>query len=301
MTNEQLRAFIAIVEHGSFRAAAGAIFKTQPTISASIKALEHQFSIHLFDRTGYRPTLTPEGKTFYRHAKQLVKQATELEMLGHLLAQQETPTLSLSLSAMCALPLGLQIIKQFCNKHPDMRLHLNTEHLSGVLEQLQLDKSDLAIGPHMGLDDTYEFVEISDINMITVIAPNSLPVETDNIITQQALREFPHILISDSGSLAPFDHINVLSGGQRWYVNDYQMKKTLLLAGMGWARIPQHMIEDELAQGLLLPIRIENFTSSSRVPIYLIRIKHHPLSQLAKLFWDEVSHQQNPRLSCTPR
>jgi DNA-binding transcriptional LysR family regulator len=294
MTNEQLRAFIAVVEHGSFRAAATAIFKTQPTISASIKALEHQFDLHLLDREGYRPILTAEGKTFYRHAKQLVQQATELEMLGHELAQQDTPTLSLSLSAMCALPPGLDTIKAFCNKHPSMRLNINTEHLSGVLEQLQLDKADLAIGPHMGLDDHYEFIEISHINMITVMAPNSLPINTHTKLSHKALLHFPHILISDSGSVAPFDHVNVLNGEQRWYVNDYQMKKTLLLAGMGWARVPQHMIENELEQGLLLPLEIDNFNSTSRVPIYLIRIKHHPLSSLAKMFWEEMLEKQGP-------
>ena len=169
-----------------------------------------------------------------------------------------------------------------------MRLNINTEHLSGVLEQLQLETSDIAIGPDMGLDQRYEYVEISHINMITVIAPNSVNINTRKTASQKEVRTFPHILISDNGSVAPFDHVNVLAGRQRWYVNDYQMKKTLLLSGMGWARIPRHMIEDELAQGLLLPLTIENFASQSRVPIYLIRMKHQPLNQLAKQFWDDM-------------
>lgn len=293
MKNEQLRAFIAVVEQGSFRAAASTLFKTQPTISASIKALEEQFGFTLFSREQYRPALTTEGKTFYRQAKLLIKQAAELEMLGHELAQHDAPTLSLSLSAMCALPPGIETIKQFCDKHPSMRLNINTEHLSGVLEQLQLETSDIAIGPDMGLDQRYEYVEISHINMITVIAPNSISINTRKTASQKEVRVFPHILISDSGSVAPFDHVNVLAGGQRWYVNDYQMKKTLLLSGMGWARIPRHMIEDELAQGLLLPLNIENFASQSRVPIYLIRMKHQPLNQLAKQFWDDMLLQHS--------
>ncbi len=287
--NEQLRAFIAVVEHGSFRAAANAIFKTQPTLSAAIKSLEQQFDLQLLSRDGYRPSITNEGKVFYQRAKELLQQADELEILAHELARQETPTLSLSISAMCAQPLGINSIKAFCQKYANMRLNLNTEHLSGVLEQLLLGKADLAIGPHTGLDQTYEFVEISHIRMLTVIAPNSPITATDQPIAQRILKDFPHILISDSGSVAPFDHVNLLNnGGQRWYVNDYQMKKTLLLAGMGWARIPQHMIETELEQGLLLPIDIENFASQSRVPIYLIRLKHQAMGQLAKQFWKEM-------------
>ncbi len=288
MTNEQLRTFIAVVEQGSFRAAATSLFKTQPSVSASVKALEDKFTISLFDRSSYRPVLTPEGKAFYQQSKQLIKQTSELEMFGHQLAAGEIPALTLSMSAMCTSPPGLNIIKQFCKNHPEMRLNINTQHLSGVLEQLLLEKSDLAIGPHTGLDDRYEYVEISQIKMITVTAPDYLPVKPNEEVSHKVLRSLPHILISDSGSVAPFDHVNVLTGGQRWYVNDYQMKKALLLAGMGWARIPAHIVEYELDNGCLVQHQVENFNSQNLVPIYLIRLKNQAVSHLAKAFWEEM-------------
>jgi len=289
MTNEQLKAFLAVVEHGSFRAAAAAIFKTQPSLSAAVKALEQQFAISLFDRDNYRPELTTEGKVFYRQAKLLIKQANNLEMLGHQLASADMPLLSISLSAMCALPPVLEKIKLFSTEHEKMRLQINTEHLSGVLEQLQLEKTNLAIGPNIGLDEQYEFVQISQINMLTVAAPGYLSVPSGELISHQELRSKPHILISDTGSLAPFDHVNVLLGGQRWYVNDYQMKKALLVSAMGWARMPQHIIEAELKSGALISVQVENFNSQSQVPMYLIKLKNQPLSSLAKAFWDQLS------------
>ena len=61
MKLDQLRAFIAVVESGSFRAAAEAIHKTQPSVSAAVKALEEQYGIVLLDRDSYRPTLTAQG------------------------------------------------------------------------------------------------------------------------------------------------------------------------------------------------------------------------------------------------
>ena len=289
MTNEQLKTFLAVVDHGSFRAAAAAIFKTQPSISAAVKSLEHQFSICLFDRSSYRPELTTEGKVFYRQAKLLIKQANRLEMLGHQLASADMPLLSISLSAMCALPPVLEKIKLFSAQHAKMRLQINTEHLSGVIEQLQLEKTDLAIGPNIGLDEQYEFVQISQINMLTVAAPGYLTAQPGELVSHHELRHKPHILISDTGSLAPFDHINVLLGGQRWYVNDYQMKKALLVSAMGWARMPEHIVKDELQSGALVSVQVENFNSQSQVPMYLIKLKNQPLSSLAKEFWDQLS------------
>ncbi|MBR9869352.1 MAG: LysR family transcriptional regulator [Oceanospirillales bacterium] len=296
MKSDQLRAFVSVVEQGSFRAAASHLFKTQPTISAAVKALEEQFGISLLSRDAYRPTLTSEGKSFYKEAKRLLTHVAELESLGHQLSKGASPSLSISLSAMCAIPPGLNTIKQFCDRHPDLQLNISTEHLSGILEKLHLDKADVAIGPHTGLDDRFEFVDIGKVSMITVATPDCIAAcflkanksNTSGVIAQQVLRQIPHILVADTGSQSPIDNINILSGGRRWYVKDYQVKKALLLADMGWARIPLHMIEAELASGALIPLQVENFASCSEVPIYLIRLRQHPLSELASHFWDEM-------------
>ncbi|WP_022950236.1 LysR family transcriptional regulator [Leucothrix mucor] len=287
MKNDQLKAFVAVVEHGSFRAAASALFKTQSTVSASVKTLETEFGVQLFNRDAYRPSLTSAGKVFYRDAKKLVAQVHELEVLGHQLATGIEQRLSICLSAVCVIPPELNTVKRFSAMHPDMRLSISTGHMSGVLEGLRLEKTDLAIGPHHGLDDRYEFQEISQIHMTTVAAPNYIPVGPDTLISQAQMRQYPHILISDTGT-SPLDHVNVLTGGQRWFVNDYHIKKTLILASMGWARIPAHMVQREVADGRLVELAIENFNYTGRMPIYLIRLRGHPHSELAREFWDEV-------------
>lgn len=287
MKNDQLKAFVAVVEHGSFRAAASALFKTQSTVSASVKTLETEFGVQLFNRDAYRPSLTSAGKVFYREAKKLVAQVHDLEVLGHQLATGIEQRLSICLSAVCVIPPELNTVKRFSAMHPDMRLSISTGHMSGVLEGLRLEKTDLAIGPHHGLDDRYEFQEISQIHMTTVAAPNYIPVGPDILISQAQMRQYPHILISDTGT-SPLDHVNVLIGGQRWFVNDYHIKKTLILASMGWARIPAHMVQREVADGRLVELAIENFNYTGSMPIYLIRLRGHPHSELAREFWDEV-------------
>lgn len=288
MTYDQLKVFVAIVQHGSFRAAAEAIFKTQSTLSSAIKNLEQEFSIQLFNRDSYRPTLTEEGKAFYQKASALLRETQDLEALGHTLAHTHTPELSLSLSAMCAVPPDLNAIKTFCDQYPTLRLTIETEHLSGLLELLHTGKAELAIGPYHGLDNRYEYEQISQIEMITVAAPGYFPEESGPLSHAQ-VRERPHILISDTGS-SPVDHINVIPGGRRWYVNDYQMKKALMLSHMGWARIPLHMVQQEIGNQQLVPIQIERFNSTGYLPIYLIRLRNQTLSELARAFWQHLLH-----------
>ncbi|WP_086479029.1 LysR family transcriptional regulator [Oceanospirillum sanctuarii] len=284
MTYEQLKAFAAVVESGSFRAAAEQLHKTQSTISAAIANLESQFSLQLLDRSSYRPTLTPEGKSFYQQAKRLLQESESLERLGHQLTEGTPPSLSIALSTMSALPEGLSQLKQFCDQHPRLQLNLSTQHLSGLLEQLDTHQAELAIGPNTGLNQKYESIEIFKIRILSVTAPGLLPPKTEQPISQDLLRHQPHILVADSGS-KPFDHVNVIPGGLRWYVNDYVVKQALIKAGMGWARIPEHMIENDLKDGSLKPIQVENFSSQSDVPIYLIRLRSATHSQLAQALW----------------
>ncbi|MEM9490790.1 MAG: LysR family transcriptional regulator, partial [Myxococcota bacterium] len=86
MTHEQLRMFLAVAEQGSFRSAARAVAKTQPSVSAAVRALEHEFDLELFDRSGYRPTLTVQGQTFYRRARAVAREFASLEALARQLA-----------------------------------------------------------------------------------------------------------------------------------------------------------------------------------------------------------------------
>jgi DNA-binding transcriptional LysR family regulator len=286
MTNDQLRAFVAVVENGSFRSAAEHMYKTQPTVSAAVQALEHQFNFQLFNRDAYRPKLTAEGKVFYRQAKKILVQAKQLEKLGYQLSQGVSPSLSICMSVICANVIILNRIKIFCAEFPDLMINISGEHLHGVSDQLELEKADLAIGPRYGLGDQHEFVELGQIETVTVAAPNYIDAK-ETIIRHKELYQYPHILIDNPNvkSKPEESYINVLDAGKRWFVNDYQMKKELLIAGMGWARMPKHMIESELAGGQLITLDVENFHSQSQVPVYLIRLRQQPMSMVVESFW----------------
>ena len=58
----QLRAFVAVVEEGSFTLAARRLFVTQSAVSHSLRTLEEQLSCKLLDRSGKRVVVTVEGE-----------------------------------------------------------------------------------------------------------------------------------------------------------------------------------------------------------------------------------------------
>ena len=64
MTIQQLTYFLATVEHGSFSAAARALYLTQPSISEQVRQLEAELGIALFARAGRGLVLTEAGRRF---------------------------------------------------------------------------------------------------------------------------------------------------------------------------------------------------------------------------------------------
>jgi DNA-binding transcriptional LysR family regulator len=296
MKLDQLRAFIAVVETGSFRSAADSIHKTQPGISAAVKALEEQYGLQLFDRNSYRPTLTAAGHAFFQQSKKLMSQVLQLENLGHDLAQGTEAPLQLCLSQMALDDDCMSRIKAFQLQHADIALDITTDHLYGVQEKLTKNKCEIAIGPRYGLDDRHAFIELNKITMTAVISPTLLATlnASDAKIKQQALYSIPQILVNDTTANASENgHRYVLPTGKRWYVNDFQAKKTLLLHGLGWARMPKHCIQSELENGQLVPIEVENFTSQNQLPIFMIRLRHQTQSSQANVFWEMMKRFSN--------
>ena len=60
---DQLRAFVEVVERGSFTAAAKELNLSQPAITHQVHELERRFKVELVERLGKRAHLTPAGES----------------------------------------------------------------------------------------------------------------------------------------------------------------------------------------------------------------------------------------------
>ncbi|WP_242044994.1 LysR family transcriptional regulator [Anabaena azotica] len=78
MKISQLRAVVAVAEHGNFSEAALDLQLTQPAISHAIATLEEELGIPLFARGRHGAVLTPAGERILHHARQAM---LHLEMM----------------------------------------------------------------------------------------------------------------------------------------------------------------------------------------------------------------------------
>jgi len=289
MTNEQLRALVAVVEQGSFRKAAKVVYKTQAAVSAAIKSLESEFNIDLFDRSQYRPKLTEAGQVFYHRAKLTMDHFNQLRSMGHQLASNVEPTFGIVISASCHLPKLLKQLKMTIDCFPHTRFRVATEVLNGVVEPIDDKQADLGFGPEFGLSANHEKVPIGDVTFVNVAAPNYFNGGNKRDISLEESREYSQVVLRDSSKRMEKAAIYVSPYGESWSVSDMATKKELTIAGLGWGRLPEHLIREELDSGLLEPISVENIPIRGEATIYMFRRREGEKGPVSEQIWQEIT------------
>ena len=99
-TLDQLLALEAVHRLGSFAAAAKSLYRATSAISYSIRSLEEALEVDLFDRSGHRAVLTPEGEVILLEAKRVLQQARRLEQMGKELHAGYEPILRIVLDGI---------------------------------------------------------------------------------------------------------------------------------------------------------------------------------------------------------
>ena len=79
MTLQQLKYVITVAETGTITEAANKLYISQPSLTAAIRELEHEFGITIFQRTNKGILLTSEGEEFLGYARQVITQTSLME------------------------------------------------------------------------------------------------------------------------------------------------------------------------------------------------------------------------------
>jgi LysR family transcriptional regulator of abg operon len=120
----QLRDLVAIVEHGSLRAAARQLDVAQPLLTRSVRALEKDLGVTLFDRQALGMTLTPAGRVFHQRACVIVNEARRARDELTQVLGEGMGTLVAGLSIMPHAGLLPGALPVFRRRYPNVRLQL---------------------------------------------------------------------------------------------------------------------------------------------------------------------------------
>lgn len=287
MTLDQLKILVTIAETGSLLAAAKALYRTQPTISVSVKNLEEELNVRLLDRSSYRARLTTQGLQLCQKAKTILKQVDEFSTLAEYLSIGHEPELHLAIEASCPMPLVLKILQSSEKNYPQTHFNLRVENIWGALEKLQDGEVDLAISPWFQDIQNLESLPLTKTKLITVSAPGFCPKEQP--LEVETMKQYVQIVVRDSGWRDYGLSYGVLDGARHWIVSDHLTKKQLIVAGMGWGKLQEHIIAEELAEGRLIPLDIAHYPCQVEMEIRAVRRLGEQIGPVATSLWDGLS------------
>jgi hypothetical protein len=184
MKLNQLRDLLAIVERGSLRAAARHLGQAQPALTRSIRLLEQDLGTSLFEREARGMVLTPAGKLFYQRASLVVHELRHAreELEQH--TGKMTGTVVMGLSIMPHVGMLPQVLPQFREKFPQIKLKIIEGLYPAIEPGLREGSIDFYLGaaPEEAIESGLISTELAQ-NTRTVVARKDHPLTHAKSIT----------------------------------------------------------------------------------------------------------------------
>jgi DNA-binding transcriptional LysR family regulator len=120
----QMQVLIEVARQRSFTKAAEAMYITQPTISKTIKAMEEELGVVLFDRVGKKIELTDAGRIIATQAQQIVTSFQNLMAELDDLRNLKKGHLRIGLPPMVGASFFPKVIGEFHQRYPDITIQL---------------------------------------------------------------------------------------------------------------------------------------------------------------------------------
>lgn len=291
---DEVEAIIAVVDTGSFRAAALKLHKSQSSISYIIKCIETQLNIQLFDRDGQKAKLTDAGQIIYNKSLAILKINKEIKAFSHSVAGGIETKIKLVVSAVTPNVLLMEVLKEFNAEFPKTQIELVFKVFEEPIELLLTGEADIVVTAGKQQANELERFKWNQIEFIPVTIPTH---EAANpLLTEEELYSLTHLVVGGRSTLAKKSSSSLVETANVWNVTDFVVKRELLVNGLGWGYMPKQLMERELREGILIQVPSLDKTIKQ---LDLVRKKSEYHGRASKHLWEvfcRYSNNVNPKI-----
>lgn len=235
-----LETFVAVVDSGSFSAAAGTVHRSQSRVSAHVAALEQALGATLFDRRHRPIVLTDAGEAYLPHAREVLaalgRGAADIEaVIG---VTRGTIVLGSYPSASAAfLP---DLMTSFSARYPQVRVDLVEQATVDLAESLNSGELHLALRALAPQQNTQGLAcrPLWREPLVAVFPADHPLADVQEPIDLTVLTEYPLVTIGQSGSDAEFETLAAVRHAAHppriaWQTDQPQTLANFVRAGLG--------------------------------------------------------------------
>ena len=263
---EQWAVLAAVIDHGGFAQAATALNKSQSAISYAVARLQASLDVPVLVIEGRKAVLTPHGQALLKRARAVLKDAETLERLARSLKQGWEPQLRLVVDAAFPRDRLLKIIAELQHLCPDTQMQLSDAVLSGAEEAITDATADVVVTTRVPSGFLGEL--LLDVTFVAVAHPDHPLFALDAPLGVEQLVHHVQAVVRDSGVKQPRDE-GWLGAERRCTVSSIEASLATVQAGLAYAWLPEHLLQDSLKRGALKLLPLLSGAARS-LPLHLV-------------------------------
>jgi DNA-binding transcriptional LysR family regulator len=288
---DSLEVLDAVIEHGSFAAAAERLHKAQSAVSYSIRRLEERLGVELFDRSGHRAELTDAGHTVLEEGRHLLASARRLETVASQLAHGWEARMEVIIDGILPMSPFMGVLKTLADEEVPTHIQVKMEYLGGVQYRFVRDRADMMFVKDFEPEETLTAHPLVEVSVVLVVSANH-PLAArpaDEPLELAELQQHVELTIQDSSAQSSQDEY-MFGGSRIFYLSGFHNKKEALLRGLGYGWLPLYMCAEELERGELTEIPYVSGSRYEFTPM-LVHRADRPLGRAGKLFAKRIREE----------
>lgn len=295
LTLDALQVLDTIARRGSFAAAAAELHRVPSALTYTVRKLEQDLGVTVFDRSGHRASLTDAGRELLASGRHLLDAAQEIECRVRRIATGWETELRIALDSLLNVEALYPVLEDFYREGSGTRVRIHYEVLAGTWDALVSGRATLAVGAAGEAPTGAGFAlrPLGEMEFVFAVAPSHpLARHPDPIPTAEVARHRA-VAIGDTARGLPVRSSGLVSGQDVLAVPSLEAKISAQLAGLGCGYLPV-----VAAQPWLKTKKLVAKTVEGAAPIRAMSIAWNPSERGRALRWflkrlDEDKHLQN--------
>jgi DNA-binding transcriptional LysR family regulator len=211
MDTRKLQHYLAVLQSGSFYRAAKEVHLTQPALTRSIQALEHDLGVPLLDRRSGTVTATPYGELVREEAMRVVGEEREIRKKIEVLRKGHSGHISIGFSGSAASVLVKSYLRAGCVGNSQVKVRVQIAATQELIPLLEAGSLDAVIADLRSIDKTenFDIEKLPDVR-IGLVCRGDHPILKREPLDLRQVKNFP--LVSYSLSKAASRRLQTMIG-----------------------------------------------------------------------------------------
>ncbi len=258
MDFDQLETFLEVARLLSFSRAAEKRFRTQPAVSAQIRALEDEIGTKLLDRSGGRVSLTLAGKAFQKYAEQAIE--ARRAIIANIAEMERVPRGEIVVAANEATCLHIlpEVFAEFKKAYPNVAVSIDRLERPRILESVIDNAADFGV-VSLPVNDNRLTVVVIHRDELTIIAAPQHPLAKMKSARIVEAAQYP-LLVPPIGrtrdAIENALHERQLKPNISMELDSNELIKRFVAAGVGIGFMARSFVEEEVRLRTLTAIPI---------------------------------------------